>query len=196
MIAILDSGAANIRSVENALQRIGEKYFVSDNPVELERADKIIFPGVGHATSVMRKLREKKLDSFLRNCQKSVFGICLGMQLLFTSSEEGNTQGLGIFDGRVRRFDPAKCPKIPHVGWNSLKVDLKNPLFQNLPNEIFVYFVHSYFVPVWKNSIAQCEYGDVFSAAVQRNNFYGVQFHPEKSGEVGEQILKNFCNLA
>ncbi len=197
-IGILDYGAGNIRSVQNSLKRLGQDSFVSSDPKELGKADKIIFPGVGNAGFVMTQLRDKGLDKFLKQCQKPVLGICLGMQLLFDYSAEDETECLGIMTGRVQKFDAKKCPTIPHISWNVFNKQLainNEQLLKNISQNSFVYFVHSYFVPICKNTIAECFYGERFSAAVRKNNFWGTQFHPEKSGDVGSQILQNFLNI-
>lgn len=210
MIGILDYGAGNVRSVENALFRIGAAFFVSDNPKELEKADKILFPGVGHAASAMQILREKKLDQFLQTTKKPVLGICLGMQLLFEFSEESNGVCLGIISGRVQKFDTHKVPQIPHTGWNEVEFNSPHPpLFKEgedsapygkgrlggVNRNADFYFVHSYYC-VPKNLeeiLAETEYnGFRFCSAVKKENFLGVQFHPEKSGKAGEEILEFF----
>jgi len=195
-IAILDYGIGNIRSVQNALARLGQDSFVSSNPQELAEADKLIFPGVGSAGFVMKQLKEKGLDKFLQKYKNPVLGICLGMQLLFDASEEDETECLGIISGRVKKFDASKCKTIPHISWNLINGQENNDLFKDIPQGSFVYFVHSYFAPISENTIAECFYGERFSAAIRKDNFWGTQFHPEKSGDIGSQILKNFLNLS
>lgn len=190
MIAILDSGAANVRSVENALKRLSVEYIISDDISELSQADKIIFPGVGHATEIMKNLRTKNLINFIKSWTNPFLGICLGMQVLFDSSAEGETECLGIIPGQVEKFSSDLGVKVPQIGWNKIQID-NNDLATN----DFFYFVHSYFVPVNSFTTATSEYGQDFSAMVQKDNFYGVQFHPEKSGATGEQLLKKFCEL-
>lgn len=191
-IGILDYGAGNLKSVENALTRLGAKFFISDNSSELEKTDKILFPGVGHAASAMRILREKGLDEFLQKTTKPVLGICLGMQLLFDFSEEGETECLGIIPGKVRKFDAAKVGIVPHMGWN--EVDFQSSGNTDKLNSDF-YFVHSYFCDPknFDDILATTEYsGFRFCSGVRRDNFLGVQFHPEKSGKAGEEFLKWF----
>ncbi len=194
-IGILDYGAGNIRSVQNSLKRLGQDSFVSSAPKELGKADKIIFPGVGSAGFVMNQLKDKGLDKFLKQCQKPVLGICLGMQLLFDYSAEDDVQCLEIMAGRVQKFDAKKCPTIPHISWNKITNLSNENLFKQIEDDSFVYFVHSYFAPITENTIAECFYGERFSAAVRKDNFWGTQFHPEKSGDIGSQILQNFLNL-
>lgn len=186
MIGILNYGAGNLRSIENALDRIGAPYFISDKPEELSKTGKIIFPGVGHAKAAMAILHDKKLDIFLQKYPGPVLGICLGMQLLFEYSEEGDTDCLGFIPGKILKFDSQKCGKVPHMGWNNINLNV---------DSLFVYFVHSYYAPISTYTIATCNYGGEFTAAVQKENFIGMQFHPEKSGKVGEDILRNFCSI-
>lgn len=192
MIAILKYNAGNTQSVENAVKRLGYECVVTDDVQLLQSADKVIFPGVGQAATAMAHLKEKGLDRVLLNLTQPVLGICLGLQLMCRSSEEGDTAGLGIFDIDVKRFPPQD--KVPHMGWNTLTA-LKSPLFEGISANDDVYFVHSYYAPVSKYTIAECDYILPFSAALQKDNFYAVQFHTEKSGSVGEQILKNFLAL-
>lgn len=191
-IAILNYGAGNIKSIQFALKRLGYEGVLSDNENEIRSADYVIFPGVGEASSAMAKLRESGLDTVIPTLTQPVLGICLGMQLMCTISEEGNTEGLGIFDVDVLKFSSAK--KVPQIGWNTIE-NLKGNLFKNISEAQHIYMVHSYYAPLCKETIATTEYGMDYSAALQKDNFYGVQFHPEKSSKVGEQLLKNFINL-
>lgn len=188
-IVIIDYGAGNVKSVNFAFQRLGFEPVLSDNPDIIKNADYVIFPGVGHAKSAMKALKDKGLVGVIKELKQPVLGVCLGMQLMCRFSEEGNVEGLGIFDVDVVRFDDQL--KVPHMGWN----DLLNE--SSLLNEISgqAYFVHSYYVPLTSETIATCDYGVSFSAALAKNNFYGCQFHPEKSGSVGERILKRFLEL-
>ncbi len=191
-IAIIKYNAGNIKSVSNALSRLGVEHSITDNPDEILAADKVIFPGVGEASTTMEYLGKKNLDLLIRELKQPVLGICLGMQLMCRHSEEGDTTCLGIFDLPVQKFDTEL--KIPHMGWNSLQ-DVKSPLLDTSLEGQYVYFVHSYYVPVAKETAAVSHYGIPFSAALQKNNFYATQFHPEKSGDVGERILKNFLKV-
>lgn len=193
MIGIIDYNAGNITSVINALNRLGVESMLSDKPEDLVKADRLILPGVGHAQPAMQSLHEKKLDALLCDYQKPVLGICLGLQLLCSYSEEGNTTCLGIFKTEVKRFPDTGI--VPHMGWNNLQT-MNSPLFSGLDiKSNDVYFVHGYYASCCQETIARCNYLVDFSAALQRDNYYAVQFHPEKSAEVGEQILKNFLHL-
>ncbi len=192
-IAVIKYNAGNIQSVRYALERLGVDFLVTDEPEEIIRADKVIFPGVGEASSTMAFLHQKKMDKVIVGLKQPVLGICLGMQLMCRTSDENNTHCLGIFDETVRKFTPGKELKVPHIGWNSL-LHVSGWLSQELENQ-FVYFVHSYFVPVNQYTVAQTEYGSPFSAAMKKNNFYAVQFHPEKSATVGERVLQGFLNV-
>ena len=196
MIAIIDYDTGNLRSVCNALDRIGAEYVLTDDPLTIRSADRVLLPGVGEASSAMAKLQERGLCEVIRSLTVPVLGICIGMQLMCRHSEEGDVDCLGIFDADVRRFqaDPAAGVKVPHMGWNAL-TDLKTGLFEGLKDGDFVYFVHSFAADVCGDSIAVSDNGRRFSAALRRGNFYGAQFHPEKSGDVGERILRNFMNL-
>ena len=191
-VAILKYNAGNVLSVSNALLRIGVEAEITSDPDLLQQADKVIFPGVGEAGSAMIFLKAHGLDHLLLNLRQPLLGICLGLQLLCRHSAENNTPGLNIFPVAVNRF--ATVLKVPHVGWNKIE-QLSGPLFRGINSGSFVYFVHSYCADVCQNTCATTSYDQTFSAALQRNNFYAVQFHPEKSGEAGEQILKNFIAL-
>lgn len=194
-VAIVKYNAGNIYSVAHALKRLGINALVTASPSELAAADKVIFPGVGEAFTTMQYLRTHNLDKVICDLKQPVLGICLGMQLMCASSEEGNTDCLGIFDTSVKRFIPQRHEdKVPHMGWNTLS-DVKSGLFSDQLADKFVYFVHSYYVPVNEHTIATTEYILPFSAAMHKDNFYATQFHPEKSGSVGEMILQNFLNL-
>lgn len=193
-IAILDYGVGNIRSIKNALKQLEQEYFVSDDPEKLAQSDRLIFPGVGSAGFAMKQLKKKGLDQFLKKYSKPVLGICLGMQLLFEFSEEDHVDCLGIIPGKIQKFTPSK--KIPHMGWNEINFQFLNRgsfLLKNIPANSFLYFVHSYFLPVSEFTMVSCEYQDEkFSAMVQKDNFWGMQFHPEKSGKIGQKLLFNF----
>lgn len=194
MVAIVKYNAGNVQSVRFALERLGVEALWTDDPVALQSATKVIFPGVGEASSAMRYLRAKGLDKTLLGLKQPVLGICLGLQLFCRHSEENDTDCLGIFDVDVRRFSAAPSLKVPHMGWNTLHA-LKGPLFEGLEAGDFAYFVHSYYADLSPYTAAECHYGVPFSAALQRDNFYAAQFHPEKSGNVGSRILQNFLNL-
>ncbi|RAR46914.1 imidazole glycerol phosphate synthase subunit HisH [Flavobacterium lacus] len=191
-IAIIDYGAGNIKSIQFALNRLGFEGILTNNPSEIRSAEKVIFPGVGEASSAMKKLKSSGLDELIPTLTQPVLGICLGMQLMCNHTEEGDTKGLGIFDTNIVQF--SNRVKVPHMGWNTI-YNLQSPLFQGINEKEYLYLVHSYYAPLSKNTIANTIYEKEFSSALQLNNFYGVQFHPEKSGMVGEQILKNFLNL-
>ncbi|WP_190808642.1 imidazole glycerol phosphate synthase subunit HisH [Flagellimonas sp. S3867] len=192
-IVIIDYGAGNIQSIKFAIRRLGYDAVLSDKVEEIQNADKVIFPGVGEASSAMQKLRVSGLDKLVPELRQPVLGICLGMQLMCNSSEEGNTDGLGIFDLDVVRFP--NTVKVPQIGWNQIE-DLKSDLFKEVQDKSYIYLVHSFYAPKGENTIAVSEYALPYSAALQKNNFYGTQFHPEKSGMVGERILQNFLDLA
>lgn len=191
-IAIIDYGAGNIKSIQFALKRLGFEGILTNNPNEIQTAEKVIFPGVGEASSAMKKLKNSGLDELIPKLTQPVLGICLGMQLMCNHTEEGNTNGLGIFDTHVIRF--SNHVKVPQMGWNTI-FNLQSPLFQEINENVYLYLVHSFYAPISENTIAKTIYEKEFSSALQRNNFYGVQFHPEKSGMAGEQILKNFLAL-
>lgn len=191
-IAIIDYGAGNIKSIQFALNRFGFDGILTNKPNEIQSADKVIFPGVGEASSAMKKLKNSGLDELIPTLTQPVLGICLGMQLMCNHTEEGNTSGLGIFDTNVIQF--SKKVKVPHMGWNNIKTADEEQFFCRASTG-FMYFVHSFYAEICQETIATTYYLTDFSAALQKNNFYGVQFHPEKSGLVGEKLLQNFLNL-
>ena len=191
MIAVVDYGAGNVQSVLNALDDLKVQYIVSNKEPEIYHADKIIFPGVGEASFAMRKLHLNNLVTMLRVTKKPLLGICLGMQLLSEKSNEGNTCCLGVVPGTCVKYDETKV-KVPHMGWNEVKIDLNSVLFDGIEDGSHFYFANSYYLPVCDYTIASSVYDVTFAAAVQRNNYYGVQFHPEKSGEAGIKLLTNF----
>lgn len=194
-VAIIKYNAGNIMSVDYALQRLGVNAEVTADKAAILAADKVIFPGVGEASTTMAYLKEQKLDELILSLKQPVLGICLGMQLLCSHSEENNTPCLGVFDEKVKRFvakaGEENITKVPHMGWNGLK-NYKSPLFKGLNEGDFVYFVHSYYAAVGEDTAAVCDYIQPFSAALQKDNFYATQFHPEKSGPIGAKILENF----
>ncbi|VBB46876.1 Imidazole glycerol phosphate synthase subunit HisH [uncultured Paludibacter sp.] len=192
-ISIIKYNAGNIQSVLFALQRIGIEAIVTDDKDKILSSDKVIFPGVGEASSAMKYLKEKNLDTLIKNLKQPVLGICLGMQLMCRHSEENNTDCLGIFDLNVKRFPESEL-KVPQIGWNNI-FSLKSPLLKGISEKEYMYFVHSYYVEKCTESIALTDYGLEYSSAIQKDNFYAVQFHPEKSGEAGQKILENFINL-
>lgn len=192
MIAIVKYNAGNIKSVQNALTRLGYESIITDNPAELMNADKVIFPGVGEASSAMKYLKERGLDKTIISLKQPVLGICLGLQLMCLRTEEGDTQCLGIFDSDVRLFPP--IDKIPHMGWNDF-LTMKGDLFKGVSIEDDLYYVHSYYAEISSCTVATCDYIMPFSAAMKKDNFYATQFHPEKSAGVGEIILHNFLKL-
>lgn len=193
MIAVVKYNAGNIRSVMNALHRLGADATVTDDPKLLREADKVIFPGVGEASSAMRYLRERGLDEVLKNLNQPFLGICLGLQLMCKHSEEGDTECLEIFSENVKRFPSAK-EKVPHMGWNNCN-ELKGPLFNGISMDDDFYFVHSYYAELGSQTTAKCDYIMPFSAALQKDNFHAVQFHPEKSADVGQKLINNFLVL-
>lgn len=193
-IAIVKYNAGNIHSVIHALRRLGIEPILTDNPTLLQQADKVIFPGVGEAATTMQYLQKTGLDKVIKNLKQPVLGICLGMQLLCQHSEEGDVKALGIFDVPVKKFKLAPGVKIPHMGWNQIE-QLKSPLLARNQENDYVYFVHSYYVPVCQHTIATTQYAGAFSAALNKDNFYATQFHPEKSGDVGSLILEQFLQL-
>lgn len=199
MVAIIDYKMGNIRSVENALSRLGAQYVLTSDPAVIVAADKVILPGVGNAAQAMENLRAAGLVEVIRSLRKPVLGICIGMQVMCEYSEEGDTECMGIFDTRVKRFPAEDGPKIPHMGWNSIH-NLDSKLLKGLDEGSFVYYVHSYRPELCQDTIATTRYGHsglggLFSAALKYENFYGTQFHPEKSGDIGEKILANFLKL-
>jgi glutamine amidotransferase len=191
-LVIIKYNAGNIQSVLYALERIGREAVVTDDPMAIREADKVIFPGVGEASTAMGYLRERGLDTVIRGLSQPVLGICLGLQLMCRYSEENDTDCLGIFDEKVRRF-PAAGGKVPQIGWNNI-YDLRTPLFEGVGEKSYCYFVHGYYASLGAQTIAKTEYGQAYSSALHRDNFYGVQFHPEKSAEAGERILRNFID--
>ncbi|MDR1408505.1 MAG: imidazole glycerol phosphate synthase subunit HisH [Tannerella sp.] len=194
-VVIIKYGAGNIRSVDYALRRLHIEPVITDDPVAIRRADRVIFPGQGEAGTTMHYLREHRLDGVIRSLTQPVLGICIGMQLLCRHSEEGATDCLGIFDAQVKRFVPRRHEdKIPHMGWNTL-AGVGSRLLDPSTEGQYVYFVHSYYVPPTDDTAATTDYIHPFASAMQKHNFYAVQFHPEKSGAAGERILSNFLNL-
>ena len=194
MIALIDYGAGNLRSVANALDDLSMQYIITDKSDEINSADKIILPGVGEATSAMNKLEAKNIVDTIINTKKPFLGICLGMQLLATFSEERSTKCLNLLNAVVKEFD-SESVKVPHMGWNKVEFGEPSKLFSDINSGEHFYFANSYYVPISEFTIASTNYGIMFSASINKNNFYGVQFHPEKSGEVGLKILRNFISL-
>lgn len=194
MIAIVDYKMGNLRSVENALRRLGADFTVTADADVIRRADKVLLPGVGNAAEAMENLRAAALVDVIRSLRQPVLGICVGMQVMCRHSEEGDVDCLGIFDARVKRFVPAPEVKVPHMGWNRIG-NLETKLFKDLDGGSYVYFVHSYYPELCPDTIATATHGVMFSAALKYENFYGTQFHPEKSGDVGERIIANFLKL-
>lgn len=194
MIALIKYRAGNIASVSNALERLGVDFYLAETTAQLDKADGVIFPGVGHAYSAMESLKENGINEWLKSTNKPVLGICVGMQLLFESSTEGDTKGLGVIPGKLLKFESSR-EKVPHMGWNSVQKQADHPLLQHISDEDFLYFVHSYYAPESDFSVATCDYITPFSAVVSKDNYFGVQFHPEKSGKLGAQILQNFVDF-
>lgn len=194
MIAIINYEAGNLASVSNALERLDEEYMVTNRIDELDKADAIIFPGVGHALPAMRSLKKHGLDTYLVETDKLILGICLGMQLLFESSEEGETEGLGIIPGKLKKFDATK-QKVPHMGWNTFTEVTDCALLKGISDKQFFYYVHSFYAPLSRYTLASCHYINDFSAVVGRENVFGVQFHPEKSSDAGSLVLQNFIAM-
>lgn len=193
MIAVIDYGTGNLCSVANALKRIGAEYVVTSSAWQISSADRVLLPGVGEASNAMSKLSELGLVEVIRTLNQPVLGICIGLQLLCQHSEEENTQCIGVFENRVRKFSTPGL-KVPHIGWNTIE-NLKTDLFTGVDPGAYIYYVHSYAPDINQDTIAQTTYGESFSGAIARGNFYGTQFHPEKSAAVGEQIIKNFLSL-
>ena len=191
-IVIINYGAGNIQSIMFAIERLGYKAVLSNNPDEIKSADKVIFPGVGEASYAMRMLQESGLDTLIPTLKQPVFGICLGMQLMCNFSEEGDTKGLGIFDVDVVKF--TSKVKVPQMGWNNI-YNLKSDLFKGIAENEYMYLVHSFYAPLCTETIATTNYELEYSSALENDNFFGTQFHPEKSGDVGEKILGNFLKL-
>jgi glutamine amidotransferase len=191
-LIIINYGAGNIKSIQFAFKRLGVDAILSNNIDEIRAADKVIFPGVGEASTAMKMLQESRLDKVIPTLKQPVLGICLGMQLMCNSSEEGDTKGLGIFNVKVKKF--SKAVKVPQMGWNVI-YDLKSDLFTGIKEKEFMYLVHSFYAENCKEAIATTDYEIEYASALQKDNFYGVQFHPEKSGVEGSKILQNFLNL-
>lgn len=194
MIAIIDYKMGNMRSVENALKRLGAEFVVTADAEVIRRADRVLLPGVGNAAEAMENLRKADLVDVIRSLRRPVLGICVGMQVMCRHSEEGDAKCLGIFDARVKRFVPTAEEKVPHMGWNSIG-NLESKLFKDIKGGEMVYYVHSYYPELCPDTIATTRHGVMFSAALKYENFYGTQFHPEKSGDVGERIIANFLKL-
>jgi len=191
-ISIINYGAGNIKSIQFAFQRLGIEAHLTDNVEEIKSADKVIFPGVGEASSAMAKLKQSGLDQLIPKLKQPVLGICLGMQLMCQHTEEGNTEGLGIFEVKVKRF--SNQVKVPQMGWNTIS-NLKSPLFTGIKEAEYMYLVHSYYAETCNETIAKTNYELNYSSALVKDNFYGVQFHPEKSGVEGAKVLENFLRL-
>ena len=193
-VAIIDSGGSNLRSVAKAIDRLNKSYVITDIADEIMKASFVILPGVGSAEIVMNELRKKNLVDVINNLKQPVLGICIGMQILFEYSAEGNTKCLGLIEGDIRKFDESADIKVPQMGWNTI-TNLKSRLFDGIPDKEYMYLVHSYYAENNECAIATTDYELPYASALQKNNFYGVQFHPEKSGRSGERILKNFLKL-
>lgn len=192
MIAILKYNGGNVNSVQNALQRLGADSLITDDFDLIRKADKVIFPGVGEASSTIKILKGKGLDQLIPTLKQPVLGICLGMQLMCKNNEEGNTVGMGIFDCNVKKFP--QLDLVPHMGWNTV-LDLKSPLFSEISEEDDLYFVHSFYCELSENTTSVCDYILPFSASLQKDNFFATQFHPEKSGKIGNKMLENFLKI-
>jgi glutamine amidotransferase len=192
MIAIIDYDAGNVKSVQNALKKLGFEAEITSDIETIKNADKVIFPGVGEASSAMKKLKERGLDAVIPNLKQPVLGICLGMQLMCNASEEGNTKALGIFDCEVKLFPNSDI--VPHMGWNNVS-EMKGKLFENISDTDNFYFVHSYYAEICENTSSVCDYITPFSATLEKDNFFAAQFHPEKSGDAGFKLLENFLNV-
>ncbi|MDE6008331.1 MAG: imidazole glycerol phosphate synthase subunit HisH [Muribaculaceae bacterium] len=194
MIAIIDYDMGNIRSLGNALGRLGAEWVLTSDPEVIASADKVILPGVGNASEAMENLKKRNLPEIIWKLRHPVLGICVGMQVMCRHSEEGNADCMGIFDAKVKRFVEQPAIKVPHMGWSPLS-NMESKLFKGIEKGSYVYFVHSYYAPLCPDTIATSRHPELFSAALKYENFYGTQFHPEKSGEVGEHIIKNFLEL-
>ena len=192
MIAIIDYDSGNVKSVQNALKKLGFEAVITSDIETIKNADKVIFPGVGEASSAMKKLQERGLDAVIPNLKQPVLGICLGMQLMCNASEEGNTKALGIFDCEVKLFPNSDI--VPHMGWNNV-AEIKGKLLENISENDNFYFVHSYYAEICESTTSVCDYITSFSATLEKDNFYAAQFHPEKSGDAGFKLLENFLNL-
>lgn len=192
MIAIIDYDAGNVKSVQNAFKKLGFEAVITSDIETIKNADKVIFPGVGEASSAMKKLQERGLDAVIPNLKQPVLGICLGMQLMCNASEEGKTKALGIFDCEVKLFPNSDI--VPHMGWNNVS-EMKGKLLENISEKDNFYFVHSFYATICKNTSSVCDYITPFSATLEKDNFYAAQFHPEKSGDAGFKLLENFLNL-
>lgn len=197
MIAIIDYQSGNLHSVENALNRLGAEWVLTADPEIITKADRVLLPGVGHAGAAMEKLRQTGLCDVIRNLRQPVLGICVGMQLMCRHTEEGDADCLGIFDAKIKKFTASPSDKVPHMGWNTIN-NLESKLFRGIDPGNYVYFVHSYHAPLCPDTIATTRFGEegmMFSAALKYESFFGTQFHPEKSGDIGEAILRNFLYL-
>ena len=192
MIAIIDYDAGNVKSVQNALKKLGFEAVITSDIETIKNADKVIFPGVGEASSAMKKLQERGLDAVIPNLKQPVLGICLGMQLMCNASEEGNTKALGVFDCEVKLFPNSDI--VPHMGWNNVS-EMKGKLLENISDTDNFYFVHSYYAEIGENTSSVCDYIKNFSATLEKDNFFAAQFHPEKSGDAGFKLLENFLNV-
>jgi len=193
-VVLLKYNAGNVQSVLYALERIGVDAVVTDEHDEIRSADRVLFPGVGEALSAMQSLQEKNLDKLIPELKQPVLGICVGLQLLCSHSEERDTKGLGVFDVKVKRFSNSPGLKVPQIGWNAI-YGLQSPLFKDVKENSYIYYVHSYYAELCSCTIAKSDYGIEYSASLHKDNFYGVQFHTEKSADTGEQILRNFINI-
>lgn len=194
MIAIIDYKCGNLGSVANALKRLGREFEITSSKETIEKADRVILPGVGNAAQAMERLKDADLCNTILNLRKPVLGICVGMQIMCRHSQEGDVECLGIFDTKVKKFEPVEGLKVPHMGWNRIN-NLESKLFKGLKGGEYVYYIHSYYPQLCPDTIATTVHGTMFSGALKYENFYGTQFHPEKSGGIGETILKNFLEL-
>ena len=195
MIAVVNSGGANISSVNFALKRLEAEVTFTNDPNVISNAQKVILPGVGSAATAMKRLKEFELIECIRNLSQPVLGICLGMQILFEHSQEADTDLLGVVPGKLKRFNESNCGIIPHMGWNKVQIIERNKLLNKIPQNSYFYFVHSFFMGESENTLGISNYGENFSAVISFNNFFGCQFHPERSGGYGAQILKNFLEM-